>query len=144
MNDLSLESALKRLPEPSPPPGLAAAVLLRAARIDDEREAARRQAAAAASRGAQIDRLSWATALTGLVVAVGAEVFALVSGQATVQLAPSPFRIALLGAGDAGFATLAAAVGVGLCLAGLFRSVEPRHPAGDPPTRGGLSLPPTG
>jgi hypothetical protein len=144
MNDLSLESALKRLPEPSPPPGLAAAVLLRAARIDEEREAARRQAAALASRGAQIDRLSWTTVLTGLVVAVGAQVFALVSGETTVQLAPSPFRIVLVGPWDAGFATLAAAVGVGLCLAGLFQSVEPRHAAGAPRTRGRLPAPPSG
>jgi hypothetical protein len=126
MDDLSLESALKQLPEPSPPAGLAATVLLRAARIDEEREAARRRAGST-SRSAPIDRVSWTTVLMGLAVTLSVQVFALVSGQPTVPLVPSPFRVALAGRWDASLETLVAAAGVGLCLAGLFRSIEPRH-----------------
>jgi hypothetical protein len=126
MDDVLLESVLRRLPEPPPPAGLAATVLLRAARIDEEREAARRRAASA-SRSAPSDRVSWTTVLIGLAVTLGVQVFALVSGQLTVPLVPSPLRIELAGRWDASIETLVAAAGVGLCLAGLFRSVESRQ-----------------
>jgi hypothetical protein len=120
MNDVALASELRRLPEPSPPPGLAARALLRAARIAEEHEAARHRVPASTSGTARRDRLSWAAALTGLAVGVGAQGFAILSGQSVVRLAPSPLRMDLIGSWDAGITALVTAFGLALGLAGIL------------------------
>jgi len=129
----SLESDLTQLPEPTMPEGLAAGVTARIARIESDLVQAPPVTAADTRR----DRLAWTTALAGLAVSLGAQLYGFAIGETTLDL----MSLRTVGMdGAAGMLPTSPAVGVMvvgllLYLAGLFapaRSTGRRQPMGSP------------
>jgi hypothetical protein len=81
-----LESDLKRLAEPALPEGLAAGVAARIARLEDEREATGVDPARNTISEAGSGTLAWTVALVGLAVSLGAQIYRLAVGEATLEL----------------------------------------------------------
>ena len=84
----ALDSELRRLPEPAPSVGLAAIIMASTARLEEQRAAASDDAPPIVTR-TRSDRLAWATMLTGVVVGLGAQVYSLLTGEATLDLTSS-------------------------------------------------------
>ena len=114
MNDL--ESDLTRLAQPTVPEALAASITARIARLDDPRAADLIEASS--------DRSAWGVvALVGMTVGIGAQVYRLYTGEATLD-----FTSLRIGGGFDGVvemlpaspAVAVLAAGLLLYLAGLF------------------------
>jgi hypothetical protein len=134
----TLESELKRLPEPRAPEALSARVMARIAQVDAERAAAAAASAPAPVEPAR-DRLAWALLLSGFVVGLGAQTYRLVVGEGRLDLMAPRIRggvEGMLQMVPATPAVVVLAVGTLLYLAGLFTSSRAAaHGAGDGATR---------
>ncbi len=133
-----LDSELSRQPEPAPPAGLAAAIIARTARIDEESAPASRLQSRVPVAIARSDRLSWAAALVGVVVGLGAQAYALLSGESTLDLTSS--RIgwgtnSVLQMLDGGPSVIVLAAGLLLYLAGVFAPIHGTDTSSPPPAR---------
>ncbi len=133
-----LDSELSRQPEPSPPAGLSAAIMARTARLDEESPPASRDQSRIPVAEARSDRLSWAAALAGVAVGLGAHAYGLLSGEPILDLTSS--RIGwgtngLIEMLDAGPSVIVLAAGLILYLAGVFGPIHGAETSRPPPAR---------
>ena len=122
-----LDSELGRQPEPAAPEGLAATILARTARLDDETAPAPRDRSREPVATARSDRLSWAAALAGIAIGVGAEIYGVLSGTSHLDLTSSRIgqgATGLIEILDAGPSVIVLAAGLLLYLAGVFASLN--------------------
>lgn len=127
----ALESDLKRLPEPALPEGLTAGITARIARLDEERAADASEPPRVAVAEASRDRLAWAVALVGMTVALGAQAYMLVVGEATLDLTSLRISSGMDGVVEmlpASSAVAVLAAGLLLYLAGLFAPLRGTDP----------------
>ena len=127
----TLDSSLKRLPQPVLPEGLAAGIMARMARVSDERIARKAVAVANArsrtsasrfSMSESRDLLAWVAALGGIAVGFGTQIYRIARGGGAIDLTSS--RIGewsgLLTVPDASVSTLLVAIGLSLYFAGFL------------------------
>lgn len=127
----ALESDLKRLPEPALPEGLTAGITARIAHLDEERAANASKPPRVAVAEASRDRLAWAVALVGMTVALGAQAYMLVVGEATLDLTSLRISSGMDGVVEmlpASSAVAVLAAGLLLYLAGLFAPLRGTDP----------------
>lgn len=122
-----LDSQLHELAGPTPPIDLETAIMRRIAQIDATRAPAPRTATTAISPHSRIDRRVRMATRSGAALALTTQMYALLSGEATIPLASSLLKggmQGLIALPPAQPSTLFLAAGVLVYLAGLFGSVD--------------------
>ena len=123
----TLESELKRLPEPALPAGLAERINARIAFIEEAPAPGISEPSRTVPAETSRDGLAWALALTGMAVGVGAFVYRLITGETAIDLVSPRTGGGLGGVVDmlpATPAVVVLAAGLLLYLAGLLAATS--------------------